>query len=123
MAYSSPARLSAAFRNCCRRPRTGAWRARWGCVIASVSRWDEERRYIARLLDEDRFGITRDTIAFQPVVPRAQAVSFGQGPAAFGLAFLGPRRAVEFHAQRAGDLSAARREAFQARFVTGAGVG
>ena len=117
MAYSSAARLCAALRNCWLRPRTGAWRAWWGCVIASVSRRDEERRHIARLPDEDRLGIARDRIAVQAVVPRAQAVSFGQ-EAGFGLAFLGPRRVVEVHAQGAGDLSAARREAFQAGFVT-----
>ena len=123
MAYSSPARLCEAFHNCCRRPRTGAWRPRWGLVTASVSRWNEDRRHIGRLLHEDRFVIARGSIAVQPVVPRAQDVSVGQEPAGFRLAMLGPRRAVEVHAQRDGDLSAATREAFQARFVTGTGVG
>jgi hypothetical protein len=123
MAYSSPVRLSEAFRNCCRRPRTGAWRARCGLVTASVSRWNKGRRHIARLLREGRFGTAHGSIAVQPVVARAQAVSVDQEPAGFPLAMLGPRRAVEVHAQRDGDLSAATREAFEARSVTGNGVG
>lgn len=77
----------------------------------------------ARLSEEDRFGIARGSIAVQPVVARAQAVSVGQEPAGVRLALLGPRRAVEVHAQRDGDLSAATRDAFQARLVTGTGVG